>query len=227
MSGGEGGCPVDQLFPFMDLLRSCSLHRDFLERLCTSYTLEDLLLKWSKTSLDVNRVKTAHTFLFLQLLANLLNSEISRDATLEFLAREQAGVLGSSAGFSQHKHKHVLNGYATLLLNLSVYVLNECEFGPNRKASMFAQDIVDRCVELMTHTTTKAAAAGSDAKKMTPMLVIAKRAYVAAGTVRVRASVTTETRLIESSTNLIKKMDASWSSFLLMADGCIRQHERK
>ena len=227
MSGDEGiECPEEQLFPFMDLLRGCSLHRDFLERLCSLYSLEQILTVWMKTALS-STVKTAHSYLFLQLLANLLNSEISRDAALEFLACEQVGMLGPSAGLSTHKHKHVLNGYATVLLNLSVYVLNEQEFGPNRYASMFAQDIVDRCVEMMGHTTTKAAAAAGDAKKMAPMLVIAKRAYVAAGTVRVREKVTTDTSLITNSTNEIKKLDASWSSFLLMAEGCIRQHEKK
>ena len=67
----------------MDLLRGCCLHQDFVERLCTLYRLDDVLVQLMSDALDVAQVKTAHTFLFLQCLCNMLVSRTSRDGKFE------------------------------------------------------------------------------------------------------------------------------------------------
>jgi phospholipase A-2-activating protein len=218
-------CPLDKLFPFMDLLRGCCLHLDFLSRLCSLYRLDDVLSSLMAQAFDVDSVKSAHTFLFLQAVCNLLVSSTSRDATLDFIAANQDTVLGSST-LTQHKHKHVLNGYATLLLNVASHVFNETQFGA-KSAIMFSQHVTDRCVELITHATNKATAAGGNTKKSSPMLVVAKRAFVACGTVRVRASVNTDTAAVDAGSEVIIQLDANWIAFHAMAVKCIQQHERK
>ena len=224
---GEVSCPTEKMFPMMDLLRGCALHSDFMARLCSLYRLDDVLTTLMGNAFDFDKVKSAHTFLFLQCICNMLVSSTSRDATLDFVASNQERILGANAGFSTHKHKHVLNGYSTLLLNLSVQVLTEHSFGMGKTALMFSQDIVDRSLELMANTSAKAAAAADNIKKSKPMLSIAKRAYVAVGTVRVKASVNTDTSSLSSSTTEIKRMDPSWSPFLLMSEKCVSERERK
>jgi hypothetical protein len=220
-------CPLDQLFPFMDLLRGCCLHLDFVSRLCTLYRLDDVLTSLMNDALKLDEVKTAHTFLFLQAICNLLVNSTSRDGTLDFLATNQDVILGNNAStLSQHNHKHVLNGYATLLLNISSHILNETSFG-SKNAIMFSQYVIDRGIELMTHATNKAAAANGKMKKVTPMLVVAKRAFVATGTVRVCASVNTDSTSINSACDVIIQLNADWIVFHDMVMKCISQYEKK
>ena len=79
----------------------------------------------------------------------------------------------------------------------------------------------------ITHATNKATAAGGNTKKSSPMLVVAKRAFVACGTVRVRASVNTDTAAVDAGSEVIIQLDANWIAFHAMAVKCIQQHERK
>ena len=224
----EISIPVDKLFPFMDLLRGCSLHSNFTERLCTMYRLDDVLSTLMEVALNVDQVKTAHTFLFLQVICNFLVSSTSRDATLDFISKNQSRLLGSAGNcFSEHKHKHVLNSYATLLLNVSVHAFNEHNFGGDKTAIMFSQDVVDRALSLMKHVVSKANSVSDNAKKMKSMLGIAKRCYVAIGTIRVRASVNTDTTVLTDACNEIKKLDSSWSQFYNMGEKCVAERERK
>ena len=126
--------------------------------------------------------------------------------------------------FTRHAHKHVINGFATLLLNLSVHVFHGRQFGSNDAATSFRQDICARAVDLMSTAIDRAEAAAAAQGKTAPMVTIAKRCFVAIGTARVRSAAEVDEATLKSLCSRLVKLDPAYASFGQMVEDCVRMH---
>ena len=108
-----GACPVPDQFPFVDLLRGAVLHNDFANRLGGIHNLDKQLMSMMRVAF-ADGTKVAHTYLFLQFVSNLLVSAATTEHALLFCDAARAEML-SGDKFTRHAHKHVINGFATLL----------------------------------------------------------------------------------------------------------------
>ena len=224
VEGATGSCPVADQFPFVDLLRGAVLHNDFANRLGGIHDLDQLLVLMMQNAF-AGGTKVAHLYLFLQLVSNLLVSAATTEHALLFcdIAR---GELFSGDRFTRHEHKHVINGFATLLLNLSVHVFHGRQFGAKDAAASFRKDICACATGLMSTAIDRAEAVAAEQGKTAPMVTIAKRCFIAIGTARVQSSVEVDDPLIKSLCGRLIQLDPAYASFVQMVEDCVRMHHR-
>ena len=218
----SGKCPHDDQFPFIDLLRGAVLHNDFATRLGFVHNLENNLTTMMRNALASN-AKVAHLYLFLQFISNLLASSSTLDRVLSFCDTARAEIFAEGR-FASHAHKHVINGFATLLLNISVHVFHERQVGSKSAGALFGQEVCSRAAELMLTAVSRAEEAVAVRGKAIPMITVAKRCFLAIGTVRVRCAVDVDGGRLKSLCDRLIKLDSEYASFVQMVEDCVRMH---
>eukprot|EP00946_MAST-07B_sp_MAST-7B-sp1_P003547 g3547.t1 len=221
-SSSGGTCPVAEQFPFVDLLRGAMLHNEFASRLGGIHDLDSLLMIMMENAF-ADGVKVAHTYLFLQFVSNLLVSGATTEHALLFCDAARADLLSGNR-FTKHAHKHVINGFATLLLNLSVHVFHGRQFGVNDAAARFRRDVCTLSTDLMSTAIERAEEAAAAQGKTTPMVTIAKRCFIAVGTARIGSDIDVDDGTLKSLCERLINLDSEYASFVKMVEDCVRMH---
>jgi thiol-disulfide isomerase/thioredoxin len=230
---GKFGSPKE-IFPFVDLLRCCTLHQHFMEIFHT--TMEyDIILGQLLNGAFEEGVKPIHTALMFQVICNLLSNHLTLKPTLKFLKEKmyQSEHLNGN-NEKRFSNKHVMNTLAVLLLNVSVQIFrNDVDETGVELNDSICLDTVNLAKKLMKNSSDKAKkylASGKIGKSQI-YLNISKKFYTTIQTCRIRMGNFDNNNEFKEEMNIltaiILELDSSWSDFVNIAESTVMVYEGK